>query len=346
MRKFISVLLALTLLFVCAACGASSAAPSSGTATPTPTPSASAPAAAASTYPDRPIRVVCVYDAGGSDDLVARTAVELLNKYMPNGQTMYVDNVGGASGTIGCTEVFNSTPDGYTISICGNGSLCSQPLLMETVYDGSMVTPIAKVSESAGCLVVAADAPYDDLQGWIEWCKANPGEFTFGCAGKNGIGEVHASFVSSAFDLDIQPIYYSGNAECATQLLGGFVMGATGKDADFYDYIEGGQMKLIYLTSPDGIYGNSDAYIGNHGVDTDYILFHAMWGPPDMPAEVVEILSNVAKEAFATEEAKAAFRNIKVNLSYEDSEWTRENLQLAIDTNRTIFERLGLTMTR
>ncbi len=157
---------------------------------------AEAPAAPKTDWPQKAVKVYCGYAAGGSDDIIARTFVDAVNRVMPNGQVMFVENLKGASGTIAATEVAKAEPDGYTLMCCGTGVLCGQPLTIGTEYDGTTVAVICQIANIAQAMVVRADAPYDDLEGWVKWCKEHPGEFTYATSGKNGPGHIGSSAVA------------------------------------------------------------------------------------------------------------------------------------------------------
>ena len=136
----------------------------------------------------QPIRLVIPYAAGGTTDAMARVMQEPLQKLL--GQTIIVDNKGGAGGVLAAREVARAAPDGYTLFFVNNGNLAVVPFVAKDAnYDGVKdFTPVALVSSAAMVAVVPEALPVNDLRGFIEYAKKHPalyatagvGSFTFG----------------------------------------------------------------------------------------------------------------------------------------------------------------------
>ena len=136
--------------------------------------------AGAQSFPDKPIRLVVPYAAGGSTDNMARVMQEPLQKFL--GQPVIIDNKPGASGVLAAREVVRSKPDGYTLFFVNNGNLAVVPFVQKDAnYDGAKdFTPVALVSSAPMVVVVPAALPVNDLRGFVEAKpqrdQGNPGE--------------------------------------------------------------------------------------------------------------------------------------------------------------------------
>src|SRR5690554_6187066 len=125
-------------------------------------------------YPDKPIRLVVAYPAGGTADAVARVLSEALTK--TTGATIVVDNQGGASGTIGAGQVARAEADGYTLLLGANSIFSVVPHLRELDFDPNAdLVPVAKIADSTRLLAVHPSVPAQNMKEFIAYAKANPG---------------------------------------------------------------------------------------------------------------------------------------------------------------------------
>ena len=181
---------------------------------------ASAPA---QSYPTRPITVVVPFPAGGPSDVVARIVTEAMAK--PLGQSMVIENVGGAGGTLGSARVAAAAPDGYTLLAGSMGSHVAAPVLTPNVRYDSLrdFEPIGLTAHAPAVIVARKDFPAKDLREFVAYLRAN------GAAVKQAHGGIGASshmacllFTASA---GVQPtlVAYRGTAPAMNDLVGGHV---------------------------------------------------------------------------------------------------------------------------
>src|SRR5215216_304798 len=149
-------------------------------------------AAMAQSYPSRPITLIVPFGAGGPVDTLARTLIEPMRAAL--GQPVIIENVSGASGTIGVTRAVRAAPDGYTVSIGNwpshvvNGAIYTLPFDVLKDFE-----PVARLSSNPYVVVGKKDLPANNLKELIAWLKANPDKATEGTAGP-GAGQ-HVSGV-------------------------------------------------------------------------------------------------------------------------------------------------------
>jgi tripartite-type tricarboxylate transporter receptor subunit TctC len=149
--------------------------------------------ALAQAYPSRPINMVVPFAAGGPSDAVARVLAEGMRG--PLGQTLTIENVAGAGGTLGTTRTARATPDGYTIMVGLWGTHVVNPVIYTSPYDvPTSFEPAGLISTTPHLIAAKQALPANDLKGLIAWLKANPGKATVGHAGAGSPPHVGAVF--------------------------------------------------------------------------------------------------------------------------------------------------------
>src|ERR1700749_484089 len=139
-------------------------------------------AAAAQNFPDRPIRLIVPFPAGGPNDIIARVIGQRMSELMK--QPVLIDNRGGQGGVLGTDAVAKAKPDGYTIAISSAGALSISPTMEKIAYDPlkdlQAVTLVAKVPEM---LVVAGNVPAHDMKELVALANSQPGKLNFASSG-------------------------------------------------------------------------------------------------------------------------------------------------------------------
>jgi tripartite-type tricarboxylate transporter receptor subunit TctC len=171
----------------------------------------------AQTFPDKPIRIVVPYSAGGSTDNMARVMQEPLQKAL--GQPVIIDNKPGASGVLAAREVIRSKPDGYTLFFVNNGNLAVTPFVQKDAnYDGAKdFSPIALVSSSPMVAVVPAALPVTDLRSFVEYAKKN--HVNYASAGVGSFGQLATELFANKAGLKMTHVPYKGQAPTTTAVL-------------------------------------------------------------------------------------------------------------------------------
>ena len=206
--------------------------------------------AAAQGFPDKPIRLVIPYAAGGTTDVMARVLQETLQKML--GQPLIVDNRPGAGGALAARDVIHSKPDGYTLFFVNNGNLAVVPLVQKDAnYDGIKdFTPVALVSSAPMVAVVPASLPVDDLKGFVAYAKKNP--VSYASAGVGSFGQLATELLASRAGLKMTHIPYKGQGPTTTALIAGEVqLLVTTPSGAMNDFIAQKRLKLLAVTSPE-----------------------------------------------------------------------------------------------
>ncbi len=180
-------------------------------------------AIAQSRYPDRPVRIIVPYTAGGSADTLARATAERLSVTL--GQSFIVDNRTGGAGNIGTELVARATPDGYTLLLGFIGNLAIGPsyyakLPFDAVKDFAPITELAGVHN---LLVVHPAVPARDFREFLVYVKANPRKLNFSSAGVASAGHLAGELLNAAGGLEMVHVPYKGGSQALTDLLGGHI---------------------------------------------------------------------------------------------------------------------------
>ena len=180
-----------------------------------------ATAAAAQEWPTRPMTLVVPFAAGGGVDVSARIQAQKMGELL--GQSIVVDNMGGASGMTGAAHVAKSAPDGYTMLIGNSGTQAySQALNKMPLYNAATdFAPVGLVTESPRILIVRKDLPADNLQQFITYVKANQAKMQFGSAGVGSGTHLPCVLLNTALGVNVTHVPYRGEGPAQQDLIGG-----------------------------------------------------------------------------------------------------------------------------
>jgi tripartite-type tricarboxylate transporter receptor subunit TctC len=203
------------------------------------------PASAA--WPDRPIRLVLPFPAGGPTDTLGRQLAQQLQTAL--GQGVVVDNRAGANSAIGSDIVAKSSADGYTLLF--NASLfASNPHLMTLPYDIHRdFTPIALIAKAPLLIAVNRDLPVKDVRDLIAYARSNPGKLNFGIGSNGSAGHLAQESLRSSAGIDIVMVPYKGSSPAYVDLIGGRLQGFTDPVLGALPQVHGGTVRALAVTS-------------------------------------------------------------------------------------------------
>lgn len=177
----------------------------------------------AQTYPEKPIRLISGFAAGGVTDGIARILAQALQKKY--GQTVVVENKVGASGLLSTREITRAAPDGYTLLIGGFGAQLIPPLVMANypIDVTKELTPVAGVADFMNLVAVSSKLPVNSMQDLIRYGKENPGKLKFGSAGVGASNYLSAVLFMQKTGIDMVHVPSKGGFGPTTDLLSGTV---------------------------------------------------------------------------------------------------------------------------
>ena len=206
--------------------------------------------AAAQEWPAKTITLVVPFAAGGGIDASARLQAAALGEIL--GQTIIVENIGAAAGTVGSARVAKAAPDGYTLLIGNTGTHAySQSLYKKPPYDAAGdFEPVGLVSESPRILVVRKDLPVNNLQQFIAYARANQSRMQYASAGVGSGTHLPCALLNAAMGVDITHIPYRGAGPAMQELIGGRVDYMCDTIQTGAAQVKGGTVKGIAVMSP------------------------------------------------------------------------------------------------
>jgi len=202
----------------------------------------------AQSYPNRLIKVIVPYAAGGAVDIVARTIAQPLAEALK--QPVIVDNRPGASANIGMEMVAKATPDGYTLLMASNGIATNMALFPNLTFDGGRdFAPVAKIGYAPLVIVVPASSPVKSLKDLIAMAKAEPGKLTYASAGNGSSGHLAGELIKSTAKIDVLHIPYKGGAPAITDLLGERISFMPINPVEVMAHIRAGRLRALAVAS-------------------------------------------------------------------------------------------------
>jgi len=205
-------------------------------------------AAHAQSYPNRLIKIVVPYAAGGAVDIVARSIAQPLSEVLK--QAVIVDNRPGASANIGMELVAKAAPDGYTLLMASNGIATNMALFSNLAFDGRRdFVPVAKIGYAPLVIVVPAASPAKSLKDLIGMAKAEPGKLTYASAGNGSSGHLAGELLKSATKIDVLHVPYKGGAPAITDLLGDRITFMPINPVEVIAHIRAGKLRALAVAS-------------------------------------------------------------------------------------------------
>jgi tripartite-type tricarboxylate transporter receptor subunit TctC len=263
------------------------------------------PATAA--YPDKPIRLVVPFPAGGATDVMARGLAQRLGERL--GQAIVVDNRAGAGGGVGAEAVATSPADGYTLLFSTMGVLAINPSLYKSLrYDPlKSFQPISLTHATANMLVVHPSVPAKNVKELIAYAKTNPGKLTFGSAGNGTSSHLSGELFKSMAGVDITHVPYKGTGPALTDLLAGRISLMIDTVSVHVENVNSGKVRALGVTgakrTPTLPNLPSLAESGLQGYEVSIWL--GVLAPSGIPRQVVDRLNSEIGKVMSDPEMKA-----------------------------------------
>lgn len=257
--------------------------------------------ASAQPFPARPITIVVPLAAGGPTDTLARILAEGMSAAL--GQPVVIQNVVGASATIGVGKVVHAAPDGYTLSIGNwfthvlNGAI--HPLQYHVLTD---FQPIALLADNPLLIVGRKTLPADDLKGLVEWLRANPDKATEGTSGIGSASHVSGLFFQRETSVRFQFIPYRGAAPAMQDLVAGRIDLMFDQVSNALPHIRADKIKAFAVTASSRAAAAPEIpTVDEAGLPNFHIsIWHALWAPKGTPKDVIAKLNAAVASALAS----------------------------------------------
>ncbi|MDP9900008.1 tripartite-type tricarboxylate transporter receptor subunit TctC [Variovorax ginsengisoli] len=300
-------------------------------------------AMAQGTYPNKPIRVVVPFAAGSTTDIIARAIADKMSQSM--GQTLVIDNRGGASGTIGQQAVATAAPDGYTVMIHSSSHTVSPStfakLPFDTVHDFAGVTPISSLPNA---LVISPSKNIKTLQELVDLARAKPGTINFASAGQGSATHLNAEKFKMAAKIDATNIPFKGSGEAVTEVLSGRVDYYFSPIAPVIGQIKEGTLLALAVGSPKRAAAlpnvPTTAEAGVPGSEFNFWI--GMMVPAKTPRDIVNKLHDEVEKALASPEVKERFLKLGADAWTLKPEQFDTYIKDEIKSNAALVKAAGL----
>ena len=269
--------------------------------------------AGAQTYPSRPITLIVPFPPGGSTDTAARIMAERMRNTL--GQSIVIENVGGAGGSIGVGRVARAEPDGYTFDI-GQWDTHVGSIIYKLDYDLEKdFAPIALISNNPQLMVAKKDLPANTLAELVAWMKANPGKINF--VNQNAAAHVTGVVFESLTKQKVQFIPYRGAGPAMTDLVSGTVDLLVVQGAAALPQIRAGKIKALANLSPQRSASMADIPTSDEsGVKGLYMSgWFGFWAPKGTPKDIIAKLNAATVEALADPAIQKRFSELGLDVA-------------------------------
>ncbi|OZM76879.1 tripartite tricarboxylate transporter substrate binding protein [Pseudonocardia sp. MH-G8] len=293
-------------------------------------------------YPDDDLTFVVPYGPGGSTDPVSRKFAAELEKEL--GVEVVVENREGGSATIGTSRIVKSPPDGYTIGLTSNSACCYQPLLTDALPYSSTADyqPLVKLADLPTILAVRADAPWRNIEQFMDDARRRPGQITVSNSGARTVNDLTVAQLNQVGKVDLTRVPFSGGGgEALTALLAGEVDANAGYAPSFTEHVKAGKVRILGVFR-DGTYDAApDAEsFPQAGYDVTLPASYYVIAPRGIPADVLATLQAAADRAVRT----PAFAQFAEDEGYVTEHLTPDQITAELDGFTAEFQRINAAL--
>lgn len=258
-------------------------------------------AVAQSNYPNKPIRLIVPFAAGGTTDIIARAISEPLGKEL--GQAIVVENKGGGGGVIGAGEAARAAPDGYHLSVATVSTTASNPAINPNVSYNPLTdfTPIINMAATPNVVVVHPSFPAQNYEEFIKEVSSNPGKYSYASSGTGGIGHLQTELFKTLANLDMQHIPYRGAGPGLNDAVAGQVPIMFDNLPSALPFITSGRLRAIVVAAPERVAAIPDVPTFKEvGLEpANRTAYYGILGPKDLPPEIVQKLNTALAKVLA-----------------------------------------------
>jgi len=283
----------------------------------------------AADYPQKPIRVIIPYSAGGGNDVLARAFQPALEKVL--GQRLLIENIPAGTTKVGTMELMKAKPDGYTLIFSTTEAWVGY--YYSKTYDARVfeeMTPIGNVtSEPYGFVEIRAESPIKTWADLVEAAKKNPGKLSAGGPGAGGMMELIHSIINKASGINTQYVPFAGAGPSKVAMLGGHVDYRVCQPPEAVAMIRAGKSRGLAISTDNRQATLQDVPTFKElGIGGSILLTRGMWGPPKLPANLVSALTKAIEKASKDPEfVKVAEEQLLYTVEYRNPDKMKAELQ-------------------
>ncbi len=296
-------------------------------------------AALAGEYPEKSVKLIVPWKAGGGTDALMRLVAHYATKYL--GKSIVVVNVGGVGGTLGARQGKDAKPDGYTLTAT-HESVISSHIVGVAEFNYSSFIPIANMTSTPAMLAARADAPWNDLRDLVADAKKRPGEITFGAT----LGSTSHFFpleIGSKAGIKFKIVGYEGTADRQAALLGGFIDLGESNPAAGKKYFQAKKLKGLAIATPKRHpLHPTVGTMKEQGVDIQFAVNRGVCAPLKTPKPIIDKLAAVFKKASEDPEFVKKVNNLGSLVVYRSPSEYKAYIDDATKTWTRLAKEIGL----
>lgn len=282
-----------------------------------------------SEYPNRPIKIVVPFAAGGGPDVLTRKLAVKLGEVLGNGTVVVVENIVGAGGILAGQSVARMAPDGYNLLLGASSHIVQKAMEPSVKFDPIKdFTQITRTAFSPSILVVNASSPYKSVQDLIAAARREPGKLNYASGGVGSAAHLSGAAMVLQAKIDVVHVPYKGSVEIVPSIISGDTQFAFPIASTAIPQIQGGRVRALAVTSAQRMASLPDVPTLAEVFETQDLnldSWFGLWAPAGTPSRIVDILFRAVVKAYedpalrADSEAAGAF----VALSSSPSEFTK-----------------------
>ena len=289
-------------------------------------------AAMAQPYPNKPVRIVVGFTAGGPTDAIARIVAQKLSDSL--GHQFVVENVGGAGGNTAAGQVAHASPDGYTIMAISTGFVVNPSLYAKVPYDPIKdFAPVTLVAASPNIVVVNPQVPAKTLPELVQLIRDNPGKYSFAGPGVGSTPHLGGELFRLAFKLDLVHVPFTGAGPAVQATVGGHTPIAFTALPSSLSAVQAGQLRALGVASAERSASLPDVptYAEQGVKDQDSDTLTGIVAPAGTPKEIVDLLYREIAKAVAQPDVKERLAVLGFNPVANTPEQYGARIRLEID---------------
>jgi tripartite-type tricarboxylate transporter receptor subunit TctC len=275
--------------------------------------------ATAQNFPSRPVTIIVPFSAGGPSDAMARILAERMKVTL--GETVLVENVTGAGGSVGVGRAVRSPPDGYTISFGHLGTHVANGAIYKLGYD--LVTdlePVALLPSNPMIIVSKKDIPAKSLKELLAWLKAQKSPPTAGTAGAGSGSHIAGLYLENVAGLKLQYVPYRGTGPAMNDLVAGQIDLIVDQTSNSIQQVRAGNIRAYAITDSKRVDSAADIpTVDEAGLPGFHMtLWSGLWVPKDTPKDVVAKLNTAAVDALNDPAVRKQLENLGLQMPPKD----------------------------
>jgi tripartite-type tricarboxylate transporter receptor subunit TctC len=302
-------------------------------------------ASAFAEYPTKPVTVVVPFAAGGPTDTVARTIAAAMQKSL--GQTLIVENVGGAGGTLGADKVAKASNDGYTVLLHHIGMSTAPALYRNLRFKPTEdFEPIGEIADVPMTLIGRANLEPNNFRELLAYIKTNRDKVNYGNAGIGSASHLCGLVLMSTIEVDMTTVPYKGTGPAMNDMLGGTLDVMCDQTTNTTSQIKGGKVKAYAVTTPKRVASLPTLPTlqeeGLKGFEVS--VWHAFYAPKGTPKAVIDKLTAALQEGLKDPTVKARFADLGTEPVAQERatpESLKKHLKSEIDRWTPIIQKAG-----